>query len=74
MERREFLGKTLVGGAALGGVPAAPQDDMDISEHAEIFFEREQPGQPHKGKVLAAIQPHADDIPEFSAGFSPQAD
>ncbi len=69
MERREFLGKTLVGGAALGGVPASPQDDMDISEHAEIFFEREQPGQPHKGKVLAAIQPHADDLPEFSAGL-----
>ena len=69
MQRREFLGKTLVGGAALGGVPAAPQDDMNISEHAEVFLEREQPGQPHKGKVLAAIQPHADDIPSFSAGL-----
>jgi LmbE family N-acetylglucosaminyl deacetylase len=45
------------------------QDDRNISEHAQIVFEREQSGQPHKGKVLAAIQPHADDIPEFSAGL-----
>lgn len=25
-------------------------------------------GTPHKGKVLAAIQPHSDDISEFAAG------
>jgi LmbE family N-acetylglucosaminyl deacetylase len=67
MERREFLEKSLVGSAALGGAAAVPQDDRN-SEHAEVFLEREQPGQPHKGKVLAAIQPHADDIPLMSAG------
>ena len=27
-----------------------------------------KPGQPHKGKVLAAIQPHSDDLPLFAAG------
>lgn len=25
-------------------------------------------GQPHKGKVLAVIQPHSDDVPLFAAG------
>ena len=34
----------------------------------EVVVERFQPGQPHKGKVLAAIQPHCDDIPIFAGG------
>lgn len=34
----------------------------------EVTIERDQPGQPHKGKVLAAIQPHCDDIPIFAGG------
>ena len=33
-----------------------------------IELERPQPGTPHKGKVLAAIQAHADDIPFFCGG------
>jgi LmbE family N-acetylglucosaminyl deacetylase len=35
---------------------------------AEVVVERTQPGRPHAGKVLAAIQPHSDDIPLFAAG------
>jgi len=35
----------------------------------EVFIERPQPGKPHAGKVLAAIQPHADDIPLLAAGL-----
>jgi LmbE family N-acetylglucosaminyl deacetylase len=31
-------------------------------------LERPQPGTPHKGKVLAAIQPHSDDVALFCAG------
>jgi LmbE family N-acetylglucosaminyl deacetylase len=34
----------------------------------EVVVERTQTGQPHKGKVLAAIQPHCDDIPIFAGG------
>lgn len=34
----------------------------------EIVVERRAPGQPHRGKVLAAIQPHADDVPLYCAG------
>ena len=33
-----------------------------------IVVERPLAGRPHSGKVLAAIQPHADDIPLFSGG------
>ncbi len=54
MRRREFLGAV---GLAL---QAGPQD---------VFIERPQPGKPHAGKVLAAIQPHADDIPIYAAGL-----
>lgn len=53
MDRREFLGT-----AALAA--AAPAE--------AVFVERPARGQPHRGKVLAAIQPHADDIPLFAAG------
>jgi LmbE family N-acetylglucosaminyl deacetylase len=31
-------------------------------------IERRQTGKPHQGKVLAAIQPHCDDIPIFAGG------
>lgn len=34
----------------------------------DMFIERDLPGKPHSGKVLAAIQPHADDIPIFAGG------
>lgn len=52
MDRRTFLGSA----AAL----AAPA--------GEVFVERSARGKPHAGKVLAAIQPHADDIPLFAGG------
>lgn len=40
-----------------GGVP-----------EGEVFVERSVPGKPHAGKVLAAVQAHADDIPFFCGG------
>ena len=55
MQRRSFL--TLLAAGALKGA-AEP----------EIVIERNRPGRPFAGKVLAAIQPHADDIPIFAAG------
>ena len=51
--------------ASLAGIasqrPARAQGDVAI--------ERDLPGKPHAGKVLAAIQPHADDIPIFAGGL-----
>jgi LmbE family N-acetylglucosaminyl deacetylase len=34
----------------------------------DIYLERSLSGNPHAGKVLAAIQPHSDDVPLLSAG------
>jgi LmbE family N-acetylglucosaminyl deacetylase len=52
MKRREFM-------AVMGSSVAAA---------GEVVIERSAAGRPHAGKVLAAIQPHADDIPIFAAG------
>jgi LmbE family N-acetylglucosaminyl deacetylase len=41
---------------------------QDYTAHGELVVERAVPGKPHAGKVLAAIQPHADDLPIFAAG------
>jgi len=56
MLRRSFI-PTLFAGGALAQQPAAGP-----------FLERPVPGQPHKGKVLLAIQAHSDDIPLSAAG------
>jgi LmbE family N-acetylglucosaminyl deacetylase len=59
MLRRSFLQVSLgVGQVIVDGTPT----------QAEVVVERAQPGRPHAGKVLAAIQPHSDDIPLFAAG------
>ncbi|HUQ95735.1 MAG TPA: PIG-L family deacetylase [Bryobacteraceae bacterium] len=34
----------------------------------DLVVERKRSGKPHQGKVLAAIQPHCDDIPIFAGG------
>jgi len=39
-----------------------------VSYTVKPVVERKRSGQPHKGKVLAAIQPHCDDIPIFAGG------
>lgn len=35
----------------------------------DLVIERQQSGQPHKGKVLAAVQAHSDDIPLYAGGL-----
>lgn len=64
MERRSFLTK----GLALGIVPTTFETSQKINNSDEIVVEKYQQGQPHKGKVLAAIQPHSDDVPIFAGG------
>ena len=75
MERRKFIGRTVAGGALLGGAlgytgpqPAYAAQSNYIMYTEDLVIERDVPGKPHKGKVLAAIQPHADDIPIFAGG------
>ena len=67
MIRRSFLA-----GAALAGLVRRARAQQVVtdgtSSTAEVFIERPQPGKPHAGKVLAAIQPHSDDVPIFAGG------
>ena len=58
MKRRQFLGLA----ALLAGVKRIP------AAEPPLVIERPVPGRPHAGRVLAAIQPHADDIPLFAGG------
>jgi LmbE family N-acetylglucosaminyl deacetylase len=39
-----------------------------VSYTPDVVVDRVRSGQPHKGKVLAAIQPHCDDVPIFAGG------
>src|SRR5688572_29219773 len=55
-------------GMLAGGVAGVAQNRLRFDQAAEVTIERDRPGQPHKGKVLAAIQPHSDDLPLFAAG------
>ena len=67
MKRRELLTALSVGivGRHFG---SAQTHLRSIEQTSAVFVERDLPAQPHKGKMLAAIQPHNDDIPLFAAG------
>jgi LmbE family N-acetylglucosaminyl deacetylase len=77
MKRRRFLGRALASGLAASAAsptssasqaaPAAPAP-TEFTDHGGLIIERSRTGRPHAGKVLAAIQPHSDDIPIFAAG------
>jgi LmbE family N-acetylglucosaminyl deacetylase len=60
MQRRDFFMQTSAGLAAIQAGSQAPA--------GAPFVEKSQSGEPHKGKVLAAIQPHSDDIALICAG------
>src|SRR5262245_57459916 len=63
MQRRDFLTSVLAAAAELRprAVPAQ-------QTRVDVVFERPADGTPHRGKMLAAIQAHSDDIPLFAAG------
>ncbi len=65
MNRRRFV-TFGAGAAALPRVFASGQTTTPARE--EVVIERSAPGKPHTGKVLAAIQPHADDVSLFASG------
>jgi len=75
MKRRDFVSDLLVGGvllssgrSAAGQAAGAPPQGARPATIEEVFIERPASGKPHAGKVLAAIQPHTDDIPIFAGG------
>lgn len=77
MDRRNFLAAAAGAAGHLHAQQNAPLPEpreFDESGTGSVSFtpgvvvERRRTGQPHKGKVLAAIQPHCDDVPIFAAG------
>jgi LmbE family N-acetylglucosaminyl deacetylase len=66
MFRRNFIGN-LVAGSALSHWTSPPQQ-TPAQSGKEVYLERPVAGQPHKGKVLPALQAHADDIPLEASG------
>ena len=55
----------------MGLLPSFPKSfehTQKLNNTEKIVVEKHMSGQPHKGKVLAAIQPHNDDIALFAGG------
>src|SRR3954470_23799075 len=67
MLRRNFFAH-LMAGAAMAKLASRPLAAQSQPSGSNIFLEHSAPGQPHKGKVLLALQAHADDIPLAAAG------
>lgn len=70
MQRRQFLEASLLASAQVPPVPRETEagGTGSTSYQVRATVERRQSGKPHRGKVLAAIQPHCDDIPIFAGG------
>jgi len=75
MRRRQFLEASLLAGApaVAAQTPPVPREVENggtgsVAYQVKPVIERRQSGKPHRGKVLAAIQPHCDDIPIFAGG------
>lgn len=73
MQRRAFFSSSFAGGLAAASPQQAqrerPSDgDDSTSYQVDAAVERRAAGKPHKGKTLAAIQPHCDDIPIYAGG------
>jgi LmbE family N-acetylglucosaminyl deacetylase len=68
MDRRDFLGQTLAGNAMLSAQGAQQSPAAAETVPGGVVVERAAANKPHAGRVLAAIQPHADDIPIFASG------
>jgi LmbE family N-acetylglucosaminyl deacetylase len=47
---------------------ARAQEQAPSAPARQVVLERSLPGQPHRGKVLLAIQAHSDDVPLFASG------
>src|SRR5215813_13417747 len=65
MLRRNFCGSLIAAGAIARVARPQPQQSR---APGSVVLERSASGQPHKGKVLLALQAHSDDIPLSAAG------
>jgi len=67
MKRSEFMARVAGGAFAVSAPGAVAQEGPFAGTEVEV--ERATAGRPHAGRVLAAIQPHADDLPLFAGGL-----
>lgn len=68
----------MAGGPVLSGSAAQEEQPIPrepvtsgtggLSYDVDVTIERKRSGKPHAGKMLAAIQPHCDDVPIFAGG------
>lgn len=65
MIRRDFI-QNGIALSLTGQVPFRFAAQGEIAD--SVVIEKYLPGKPHQGKVLAAIQPHCDDLPLFAGG------
>ena len=73
MKRRNFIANNLALGAMIPVSYASAGFTEKKSTHPsqtqeDVIIEKVRDDKPHKGKALAVIQPHCDDIPLFAAG------
>ncbi len=68
MKRREFLEAATVGASTLQSPNMGNRSERGSDNRSAVIIEKALEGRPHAGKVLMAVQPHADDIPLFAAG------
>lgn len=72
MDRRHFIaGAGALAAQAQAQTPPHEAEAGGTGSTAyavNVTIERKAAGRPHQGKVLAAIQPHCDDVPIFAAG------
>jgi LmbE family N-acetylglucosaminyl deacetylase len=66
MLRRNFCSSLMAVGAM--GRLARAQQQAPAAAARQVVLERSIGGQPHKGKVLLAVQAHSDDIPLSASG------
>ncbi len=67
MIRRDFINKGIAV-SLTSQIPKIPFQQQAATIADDVVIEKYQPGKPHQGKVLAAIQPHCDDLPLFAGG------
>jgi LmbE family N-acetylglucosaminyl deacetylase len=65
MLRRNFF-SSMITGSALARLARAQQATPPAASN--VFLERPATGRPHEGKVLLAVQAHADDLPLSASG------
>jgi LmbE family N-acetylglucosaminyl deacetylase len=68
MKRREFLEAAAVGASTMQSQKMGNKPEPGRENHQAVIIEKALEGRPYNGKVLMAVQPHADDIPLFAAG------